>query len=1514
MRKAPSIHIGILIAFLVNTFGILPVAQAQDFHLPVPGVMVHLSPPLDPPILKGIKVHPDNPFKFDFILDKGDGYNSHPEQSEGSQQEQLKEESTKLIKYFLASLTIPEKDLWVNLSPYEKDRIIPQSFGLTEMGRDLLAEDYMLKQITASLIYPEEAVGKKFWKRIYEESAKKFGTTNVPVNTFNKVWIVPEKAVVYENAKAGTAYVVESKLKVMLEQDYLSLEKHSINAALPLTTRNDVASVGANIVREIVIPELTKEVNEDKNFAQLRQVYNSLILATWYKKKIKDSILEQVYADKKKVAGVGYGNSVILSAAKDLKTPIDSSATLQNDTNLIYQRYLKAFKKGVYNYIKEEQDPVTQEIIPRKYFSGGFKMALDDHAMAVTDKASIVQNIITKSSMILITAALSFSIPSIARAQNTISQNPFSQMDAQRLDLFQRIVGDTTDFRGFFDKEGIESGSGMADNQNNMHTPYPMLRLFQQNDIATIKDYIKVFQSGFPDSQKDHAVEYFGDIFSGFINYTKKMGLQRAQECMDVFKASFSFPINRHINDARNYSDYIFLNFLDTFSDPSTGQKRLDLFVQMMQPRTEEWSNDNQENLEKILRYFRDTDIEKIKRDLNIFVKLSIDKNSEFSLEFLNGIFKGGIEFYEDLLNSKQRITAQPIISIGSEVISLSYNESDRLQKMVKDLFLKSRVSSSYKEATTIFQNNDFYMTGPVRYKDNDGKTFFYIGTSIQNVITIIMDKEGNLESMIGFGFRDAKSVGIFIDDVQHPLMDEIRKVLNPSEGTEEEFKAEISSIIKEQGINRSLKQGSNVQKEPVNMFYLPNPNVYIIGHRHMVPNIDAINDFQAKIFDRRGIGDSIRDLEYRHNIDSLLTEHADLLKSSRGDYEEITKVLKAQSNIRTLGVENTPEDAKKQAEVYSRVYQALVRILKLRGYQNNQNVAPDLFRMLYGASEYIYAAKDSLGFGELHLVGLDGQALRQQMDHRMDEFAKIFSNFTGMLEKNDPQYRSRPYFQRWDKLISKMPMESYIPSQLEVNEIVAGFNKSYRRMALKSIVLQMRCVVTIRDRDRFMAQHVQPNMLLIVGNAHAKGIVKNLKFENNTQRKIKDKAMIVNKGNQVNTILGENARDYGMTWRANGEVLLGDIFKKYMQQNHDDLIKGSFGNFSSLSNMFEGLATIDPADAFKYISGWMTRRFKELSQAGKEAQLAELTIDAARFVQVVLKGEIKTIRENDIEKIIPVNYNSESGTMGQLLDNQEWNCRSISDMTVFLMSLWGAHGIWAVNVVEDLNGNRYPNHAANLVKVGDRAAYLDQGFLSFDKGIIEMVINGRMEKIAVADIKSLNVQGLTADQMLHFYNSTNEINEGLTKIPGIEMAHGIMSIAPTKENAERIIEGLTWATKLLAETINQMDLRGSGQTDMLHMIDPEVYDGLGYRLKYFNERLKVAQDLAQSSKGGIDFNPAKLNLQIQNSGNGIKFHIDPAMLAQLQNAPGFTPVIINMQPLKNLQEFLGIGPTPVSV
>jgi hypothetical protein len=50
------------------------------------------------------------------------------------------------------------------------------------------------------------------------------------------------------------------------------------------------------------------------------------------------------------------------------------------------------------------------------------------------------------------------------------------------------------------------------------------------------------------------------------------------------------------------------------------------------------------------------------------------------------------------------------------------------------------------------------------------------------------------------------------------------------------------------------------------------------------------------------------------------------------------------------------------------------------------------------------------------------------------------------------------------------------------------------------------------------------------------------------------------------------------------------------------------------------------------------------------------------------------------------------------------------------------------------------------------------------------------------------------------------------------------------------------------------------------------------------------------------------MNLQTQNTGEGIKFHLDPAMLKQLQNAQGFVPMIISIQPMINLREFLVVS------
>jgi len=114
-------------------------------------------------------------------------------------------------------------------------------------------------------------------------------------------------------------------------------------------------TLGSQIIRQIVLPLLEKEINEGKNFAQLRQVYSGVILANWYKRALKQALVNQVYANSKKVNGIDIAD--------------------KSSKEKIYNQYLQAYKKGVYNYIKEDVGILfSGESMPRKYFSGGCKI------------------------------------------------------------------------------------------------------------------------------------------------------------------------------------------------------------------------------------------------------------------------------------------------------------------------------------------------------------------------------------------------------------------------------------------------------------------------------------------------------------------------------------------------------------------------------------------------------------------------------------------------------------------------------------------------------------------------------------------------------------------------------------------------------------------------------------------------------------------------------------------------------------------------------------------------------------------------------------------------------------------------------------------------------------------------------------------------------------------------------------------------------------------------------------
>ena len=74
--------------------------------------------------------------------------------------------------------------------------------------------------------------------------------------------------------------------------------------------------------------------------------------------------------------------------------------------------------------------------------------------------------------------------------------------------------------------------------------------------------------------------------------------------------------------------------------------------------------------------------------------------------------------------------------------------------------------------------------------------------------------------------------------------------------------------------------------------------------------------------------------------------------------------------------------------------------------------------------------------------------------------------------------------------------------------------------------------------------------------------------------------------------------------------------------------------------------------------------------------------------------------------------------------------------------------------------------------------------------------------------------------------------------------------------------------------------------------------------------------------EGGIDFKPDKVDSafavkrdpgeKLGTRNEYMSPFFDPAMFQQLQNAPGFIPVIINIQPMDDLRLFLGV-PSEVS-
>ena len=137
----------------------------------------------------------------------------------------------------------------------------------------------MLKQLTASFMHPDSPIGRAYWNEIFARARQHYGTSNLRMNSFQKVWIIP-KGRVYEQigeSDAETvkrfdvkkderfAFVVETDLDTLCECDLVAL-KHHVDSQPDKGGRTST-DFTVQTFKEMVLPHIRKEVNESEHFA-----------------------------------------------------------------------------------------------------------------------------------------------------------------------------------------------------------------------------------------------------------------------------------------------------------------------------------------------------------------------------------------------------------------------------------------------------------------------------------------------------------------------------------------------------------------------------------------------------------------------------------------------------------------------------------------------------------------------------------------------------------------------------------------------------------------------------------------------------------------------------------------------------------------------------------------------------------------------------------------------------------------------------------------------------------------------------------------------------------------------------------------------------------------------------------------------------------------------------------------------------------------------------------------------
>ncbi|MDD5465822.1 MAG: hypothetical protein PHP73_05735 [Candidatus Omnitrophica bacterium] len=298
----------------------------------------HLSGAFNPARLRYV-AYAENINKFKFLFDKGD--------LRDTDDFTLKDSISGPLSYFLVGITLPSESFWVNLRPDSPANVIDDLLAETDVGKIFLEADLQLKKEFARYTMSAQQ-GKEYRLQIRKKAEELFGCLALAPSTFTRVWIDPGEIIIRETQ--NSAYIYKANLNVLTEEDYfgnsLASEDKRVQAF------NEYAS---ELIKNLILPKLIKEVNTGKEFAALRQVYYSFILAQWFKNRfLQRNGPAPRFIDSKILSGL---NSKHPWSKEDY-----------------FAQYQESVQRGDYRF--DEREPLVFGEMVTSYSCGGVTLAL----------------------------------------------------------------------------------------------------------------------------------------------------------------------------------------------------------------------------------------------------------------------------------------------------------------------------------------------------------------------------------------------------------------------------------------------------------------------------------------------------------------------------------------------------------------------------------------------------------------------------------------------------------------------------------------------------------------------------------------------------------------------------------------------------------------------------------------------------------------------------------------------------------------------------------------------------------------------------------------------------------------------------------------------------------------------------------------------------------------------------------------------------------------------------------